>query len=207
MPMPTLTDIATVSAVIATAVRLNDAEVLLVAMVVRLELPATALPHARVAAEQLRAEVQTDDLVIYDAIDWPPDWIPQFYAPVSYYLGDVPHLTLLLRDPMSDELREQVEAFQRIIVVSPRIDAVPNPSADTHELAAQSKYIHQIGWIYLFTRAEGPKLKVKGQRSKVQSRRSKVRNLEPEARSLKPNVDKALALTRPGCTLVSPRVA
>lgn len=141
--------------------------VLLVAMVLRLELPATALPHARIAAEQLRTEVTSDDLVIYDAIDWPPDWIPQFYAPVSYYLGDVPHLTLLLRDPMSDELRAQVEAFQRIIVVSPRIDAVPNPSADTHELAAQSKYIHQIGWIYLFTRAE--------------SLRSKVQGLKPEA--------------------------
>ena len=148
--------------------------VLLVAMVLRLELPATALPHARVAAEQLRAEVTSDDLVIYDAIDWPPDWIPQFYAPVSYYLGDVPHLTLLLRDPMSDELRGQVEVFQRIIVVSPRIDAVPNPSADTHELAARSSYIHQIGWIYLFTRAEGPRSKVKSLKSKVESPRSEA---------------------------------
>ncbi len=126
--------------------------VLLVAMALRLELPATAHPHARLAAEQLRAQVTPDDLVIYDAIDWPVDWIPQFYAPISYYLGDVSHLTLLLRDPMSDDLKEQVEAFQRIIVVSPRIDAVPHPSADTHELAARSSYIHQIGWIYLFLR-------------------------------------------------------
>lgn len=125
---------------------------LLVAVALRLELPASAHPHARAAAEQLRAVATPEDLVIYDAVGWPIDWIPQFHAPIVHYLGETRYPTLLLREPMADDLKAQVQTYPRIIVISPRIDAVPNPSPGTHRPVARSEYIFQVGWFYVFVK-------------------------------------------------------
>lgn len=125
---------------------------LLVVMALTLPLPAIDHAHARGAVQLLREKAGKDDLIVYDAVGWPPDWVPQFFSPMAYYGQDLTNPVLLLRDPMSDELRAKVADFERVFVVSPRIDAVPHPSPQTHELAGKSRYIHQIGWIYLFVK-------------------------------------------------------
>lgn len=127
---------------------------LLVVMAVRLPLPATDHPHARRAVQQLRERISDGDLIIYDGVGWPPDWVPQFFAPMDYYSQDLKNPFMLLRDPMTEELRTEVAAYERVFVVSPRIDAVPDPSPLTHRLAGRSAYFHQIGWIYLFVKKQ-----------------------------------------------------
>lgn len=131
---------------------------LLVTMAVRLPLPAIDHANAREAVELLRERIRPADLIVYDAIGWPKDWVPQFFAPMAYYGRDIKNPVLLLRDPISDELREKIAEFTRVFVVSPRIDdasgkpIVPNPTPQTHELAGRSAYVHQVGWIYFFER-------------------------------------------------------
>jgi 4-amino-4-deoxy-L-arabinose transferase-like glycosyltransferase len=129
-------------------------------MFATLRFPTTAHPDAKVAVARLQDALSRDELIIFEAIGWPRDWVPQFFAPVEYYLPDRPNPLLLLRDPPPDELRERLREYRRIWVVSPRIDEgggplAPNPLPETHRLAAQSTYIWQIGWVYLFE-AAGP---------------------------------------------------
>jgi len=116
-------------------------------------LPAADNPRAREAAALLRSRLAANDLVVYDAIGWPRDWVPQFFVPINYYLGKTSSPFLLLRDPPSPEVQNRISTYPRIFVVSPRItrlDGFPNPSPVTHDLVSQSDYIDQIGWIYLF---------------------------------------------------------
>ncbi len=124
---------------------------LVVVMAVRLPMPAITNPHARIAARQLRDRILEGDLVIYDAVGWPDYWIPHFFATVHYYSPDIRNPFLLLREPCSTEVGDRVATFERIFVVSPRIDAVPAPTTG-HKLESRSGYIEQIGWIYLFVK-------------------------------------------------------
>jgi uncharacterized membrane protein len=127
---------------------------LLVVMAMGLPLPAIDHAHAREAAQLLREKAVEEDLIVYDAVGWPLDWVPQFFSPMAYYSRDLKNPVLLLRDPMTEELGAEVAEFERVFVVSPRIDALPHPSPQTHELKGRSEYIHQIGWIYLFMKSE-----------------------------------------------------
>jgi hypothetical protein len=121
-------------------------------MVIRLQLPAAFNPDSRGAVEQLRSVVQDGDPVVFEAVGWPRDWIHQFFTPIAYYYPEMKGPVLLLRDPPTADIQNHLAAFPRIVVISPRIDAVPNPCPDTHTLSSQSDYFYQIGWIYVFSR-------------------------------------------------------
>jgi hypothetical protein len=132
---------------------------ILLTVSLRLDLPAAANPHARLAARRLEETVSPGDLVIYDAVGWPRDWVPQFYVPISYYRQTAPGPSLLLRDPAPPGLRNEIQKFPGIVVVSPRVRdddpqvaEVPYPAPDTHERVSTSRYINQIGWVYRFQR-------------------------------------------------------
>jgi len=120
-------------------------------------LPATDNPASRYTAEILMQQLRPNDLVVYDAIDWPPHWASRLRITIGYYLPDPhPPFVMLLAKP-GEKLRQEIGRFERIIVVSPRVDAIPDPSPRTHELSWRSPYIHQIGWVYVFSRQAGEK--------------------------------------------------
>jgi len=115
-------------------------------------LPTPNNPKSLLAAELIKEQLQPDDLLIYDAIDWPRDWIPQFFVPVSNYLTDVKNPFVLLRDTPDESCIHQIQDYARLIVISPRIDATPNPLPESYQKLLKSPYIDQVGWIYLFIR-------------------------------------------------------
>jgi len=114
-------------------------------------LPAQDNPHSRVAAALIKADITPNDLLVYDAIEWPSFWALRMFQMVSYYLPYNPP-TVLLRDQPDEALRAQIANFDRVYVVSPRIDAIPNPSPQTHPYVETSNHIFEVGWVYLCTR-------------------------------------------------------
>ncbi len=54
------------------------------------------------------------------------------------------------------ELERDMAAYGRIIVVAPRIDAVPNPFPGEYELVSETGYVELVGFIYLFARPTHP---------------------------------------------------
>lgn len=131
--------------------------VLALAVLLTAELPTQSNPRSRWAAELVASRLQPGDLLVYDAIDWPPLWASRIYHTVSYYLPA--HLSLpsppfvLLRDRADPALQQQMAAYERIIVVSPRFDGIPNPFRDRFEHVAATGYVRGIGKIHLFTRS------------------------------------------------------
>jgi len=114
-------------------------------------LPAQDNPHSRVAAALIKSDITPNDLLVYDAIEWPSFWALRMFQMVSYYLPYNPP-TLLLRDQPDEALRAQIANFDRVYVVSPRIDAIPNPSPQTHPYVETSNHIFEVGWVYCCTR-------------------------------------------------------
>jgi len=112
-----------------------------------LTLPAQVNPHSRKVAVLLAHDLRETDLLIYDAAGWPRFWPLRMYQTVSYYLPTSPP-TLLLRDASDGALQNQIATFDRIYVVSPRIDGIPNPTPETHPYVEASEHIFDIGWVY-----------------------------------------------------------
>ncbi len=122
-----------------------------------LSTPTASNPDAKQVAAMLESELSPDDLVVFDAIGWPDYWIPHFYAPIEYYMPEFTNPRLLLNEPQSVTEMSFVGTFERIWVISPRVDAIPNPAPDTHGPAGRSDYIWQIGWVYVFVaKTSGP---------------------------------------------------
>jgi len=121
-----------------------------------LRLPTVSNPHNRLASQLIGERLQTGSLLVYDAIDWPPYWVSQIYHNVAYYLDDyvatpAPDF-VLLRDRPNAELRNAISAYEHIVVVSPRIDEVPNPIPGRYRLVDKTEYVRQIGFVDLFER-------------------------------------------------------
>ncbi|MFH1111055.1 MAG: glycosyltransferase family 39 protein [Planctomycetota bacterium] len=114
-------------------------------------LPAQDNPHSRVAAGLIQSDITPNDLLVYDAVEWPRFWALRMFQMVSYYLPHNPP-TVLLREQPDEALRSQIASFDRVYVISPRIDAVPNPVPQTHPHVAMSAHIFEIGWVYCCTR-------------------------------------------------------
>jgi len=121
-----------------------------------LRLPAIENPHARQAAELIANEARAGDLIVYDAIDWPRFWASRLWTEVSYYLPPPAHSLpfVLLRDRPEPGLVAQLEAYDRVIVVSPRAEEEPNPWPEGLELTQKTGYVRRIGPIYLFERRD-----------------------------------------------------
>ncbi len=130
--------------------------VLLLIVVFTLSLPTPNNPKSLYTAELIKDQIKPGDLLIYDAVDWPRDWIPQFFVPVSNHLTDVNNPFILLRDTLDDSCIQQIQSYARWIVISPRIDATPNPLPESYKLWMKSPYIDQVGWVYIFTRNDLP---------------------------------------------------
>ena len=126
-----------------------------VAIALTLKLPAPRNPHARVAAQLLQTELRPADLLVFDAQGWIPYWARRDFVQVTYYMRDLNCDVLMLNAPPPPETAARLPAYERIVVVSPRIDALPNPSPQTHRPTARSDYMRDIGWVYLFTHSTG----------------------------------------------------
>ena len=119
-------------------------------------LPATDNPASRYTAGLLTQQLRVDDLLVYDAIDWPPHWASRLQCTIGYYIPDPHPPFVMLRERPDEELRQAMGRFDRILVVSPDPDSTPDPAPQTHRLTGRSDFIHQIGWVYVFTRSTRP---------------------------------------------------
>ena len=116
-----------------------------------------ATDRDREAAAALVAErTAPDTLLVFDAIGWPPFWASQIYHNVAHYLARHPESMnlplLLLRDEPDEALRKEIEEFARLVVVSPRVDAIPNPVPTRFQPVERTAHVHQIGRVYVFER-------------------------------------------------------
>ncbi|MBI1826472.1 MAG: glycosyltransferase family 39 protein [Planctomycetes bacterium] len=115
-------------------------------------LPAQSNPHSREAVALIANDFRSHDLLIYDAIGWPPSFSMRLYEMISYYLPFQPP-SLMLREQPDDALHQAIAGFDQIYVVSPRVEGVPNPDPLGHPLGEKSdNYVRQVGWVYRFAR-------------------------------------------------------
>jgi hypothetical protein len=126
-----------------------------IAVALTIESPAIRNPDARGAAAVVRQIERPGDLLIFDAQGWIPYWARREFVQVWHYLPESPRHVLMLNAPPSAATREQIAAFERIVVVSPRVEQRPNPAPATHHLAFSSPYLYDIGWVCLFVRDDG----------------------------------------------------
>ncbi len=128
--------------------------VLLAAVVAStLTLPATQNPQARQAATMLRVLVEVDDLLVFDTVDRLPYEAKRLFVLVWHYLHPPYPDVLILEEPPTLATREVIRAYDRVFVVSPRIEAIENHSFETHVPVDYWGYIQGIGWVCLFTRS------------------------------------------------------
>ncbi|MCO6438862.1 MAG: glycosyltransferase family 39 protein [Phycisphaerae bacterium] len=131
----------------------------LLVVLATIRLPTPDNPQNRAAAAYIAEDLGTRTLIIFDTIGWPPFWAAQTYHNVAYYLQQLPARSepsvLLLRDPPDEALADAIAGFNRLVVVSPRVDTVPNPLPQKFTVAKQSPYLHQIGFVYEFVRRGG----------------------------------------------------
>lgn len=121
-----------------------------------LQLPTQSNPQNRFAVREIVSRLQPSTLLVFDASGWQPFWVSQMYHNVAYYLREsllepLPPVVLLREEP-DEELRQGMAAFDRLVVVSPRVDAIPNPLPSTHGPVDRSPYVPQIGFVYAFDR-------------------------------------------------------
>jgi hypothetical protein len=128
---------------------------LLAAVPTVIALPAQDNPHSRVAAALIQSDITPNDLLVYDAIEWPRFWALRMFQMVSYYLPHNPP-TLLLRDQPDEALKGQMAGFDRIYIISPRVvdnvPKIPDYSRGSHPFVLASDQISDVGWVYLCTR-------------------------------------------------------
>ena len=126
-----------------------------VAIALTLRLPALPSPQARVAAQLLQTQLRPGDLLVFDAQGWIPLWVRRDLVQVTYYMPALACDVLMLNAAPPPETVARLGGYERIFVVSPRIDAVPHPAPGIMQLAGRSEYIRDIGWIYSFARTAG----------------------------------------------------
>lgn len=94
--------------------------------------------------------------MVYDAIDRPPAWSSTIHHTVADHMPaqtvKVHPPFVLLREPPTEALREAMTVFNRLIVVSPRLERNINPVPGRFVESGKTGYVRLIGWIYLFDR-------------------------------------------------------
>ncbi len=121
-----------------------------------LRLPTPVNPDNDRAAGLVAEQLRQGDLLVIDAIEWPSFWAARTYHNLYHYLPaklsipDPP--VVLLRDQPDDALKAAMAAYDRIVVVSARLEEIPNPFPGQYVVRAQTGYVAQVGVIYLFER-------------------------------------------------------
>ena len=121
-----------------------------VAVALTLRLPACRR-RKRVAARFLQTQLR-GDLLVFDAQGWIPLWVRRDLVQVTYYMPALACDVLMLNAAAPPETAARLGGYERIFVVSPRLDAVPHPAPGIMQLVGRSEYIRDIGWIYSFVR-------------------------------------------------------
>lgn len=122
-----------------------------------LHLPTPANPRSRRAAKYIAQQWQPGDLLIFDGIDWPPDWARQSYQIAAYYLPQFTQAQppfALLREPPDPDFQQAISAFQRLIIVSPRAGEFFNPVPGVFRYVDKTGYVRLMGEVHLFERIE-----------------------------------------------------
>ncbi|MGD2110501.1 MAG: glycosyltransferase family 39 protein [Phycisphaerae bacterium] len=129
------------------------------AVALTIELPTQVNPRNRRAAALIAEQLRPGDLLVFDAMDWPPFWTLRIFQNVTYYLPAYLHIApppcVLIREPPDESLKGDMGDFDRIIVVAPRVDVTPNPLPDQYKLFDETGYVDKVGFIYLFVRTSG----------------------------------------------------
>lgn len=118
-----------------------------------LTLPATQNPQARQAATMLQVLVEADDLLVFDTVDRLPYEAKRLFVLVWHYLHPPYPDVLILEEPPTLATREAIRAYDRVFVVSPRIEAIENSTLETHVPVDYWGHIQGIGWVCLFIRS------------------------------------------------------
>ena len=126
---------------------------LAVVVVSTLTLPGTQNPQARQTATMLQVLVEADDLLVFDTVDRLPYEAKRLFVLVWHYLHPPYPDVLILEEPPTLATREAIQAYERLFVVSPRIEAIENPIFETHVPVDYWGHIQGIGWVCLFIRS------------------------------------------------------
>jgi len=118
-----------------------------------LRLPTPSNPHGRQAASVLAQHAGRDDLVVYDATDWPAHWATRQVTILSHYLSSPHPPLLLLRDPPSASLIDAIHRYRRVIVVAPPTRKDPLPLSWGFRQVYDSGCVDKIGTIGVFVRS------------------------------------------------------
>ncbi|MCH7994065.1 MAG: glycosyltransferase family 39 protein [Planctomycetes bacterium] len=120
-----------------------------------LHLPTPWNPRGRRAAKYIAAQWQPGDLLVFDGTDWPPYWARHTYQIAAYYLSELTTIdppVALISEPPDADFQKAMAAFDRLIVVSPRIGESCNPVPDTFRHIDKTGNVLLMGEIHLFDR-------------------------------------------------------
>ena len=95
------------------------------------------------------------DLLIFDGIAWPQTWSRRTYQIAAYYLplyttADPP--VALMNEPPDGDFQEAMAAFDRLIVISPRVGESCNPYPSEFRHIDNTGCVLLMGEIHLFAR-------------------------------------------------------
>ncbi|MCH8147283.1 MAG: hypothetical protein IH987_04710 [Planctomycetes bacterium] len=120
-----------------------------------LHLPTPTNPRGRRAAMYIAQQWRPGDLLVFDGIGWPPNWARHTYQIAAYYLAEStmadPPVALMNDFPDAD-FQKAMAAFDRIIVVSPRIRESCNPVPGVFQHIDKTGNVLLMGEIHLFAR-------------------------------------------------------
>lgn len=128
---------------------------LCLAMCLTLRLPTPVNPDADRAAKYIAEQWRPGDLLVFNAIGWPRHWALYAYQVAAYCVPR--HTTarppvVLIEEPPDEELKAAIAAFDRLIVVSPRVDVSVNPVPGVFRHVDKTGRVLKMGEIHLFER-------------------------------------------------------
>ncbi len=118
-----------------------------------LRLPIGWNPDVSQAVSLYEEVARSGDLVSFDAVDWPPHWAGRLYLLVAHDSTNPPLPCVMLQKAPSAELRRQMAAFSRIVVITPRSENTADAVPIGYRMAAQSSYVRGIGTIEAYDRS------------------------------------------------------
>ena len=120
-----------------------------------LHLPTPVNPRGRRAAKWISQVCRPGDLLIFEAIDWPPYWARHSYQIAAYYLPQFTQVkppVALIREPPDSDFQEAISAFPRLIIVSPRAGEFFNPVPGVFRHVNKTGYVRLMGEVHVLER-------------------------------------------------------
>lgn len=120
-----------------------------------LHLPTPWNPRGRRAAKYIAEQWRPGDLLVFDGIGWPLNWARRTYQIAAYYLPEYttadPPVALMSKPP-DEDFQKAMAAFNRLLVVSPRVGESCNPVPDMFRHIDKTGNVLLMGEIHLFAR-------------------------------------------------------